>query len=177
MADIANSINNTNLASSADNSNGFHAFDATISNNADASNGPNNTDGAGNVANQQSRERRAAFTLAITECVLGVVEWGVGVGRRDRRVKRVGAKAIRKGVGSAHTIMKREDIAEGMIERQLHRVVKLVVLLQEQGVWRSAWDKIKHCLFRFWVLWVLLWMLVVLVVLRWFVWVERVAQE
>lgn len=174
MADIANSINNTNLASSADNSNGFHAFDATISNNADASNGPNNTDGAGNVANQQSRERLITIALGVIECLLGVVECGVGVGRGDKRAKKAGTKAIQKGAESVSTVMKREDIAEVMTEKQLYRVVKLVFLLQEQRVWRSAWDNIKHYSFRFWVLCVLP---CVLVVLRWLGWVEHVAQE
>ena len=174
MEHIADSTNNTNFASSAHNSEGSTTFTSTILSNATAFNDPNAADDAGNIANQQPRERRAAITLAFVECLLGVVECGVGVRGGNERAKRVGAKAIQNGAESARTVLKREDIAEGMIEEQLNRVVKLVLLLFEQRFWQSTWNNIKHYTLLFWILYV---RPCVLVILGWFGRGQRVAQE
>ncbi len=162
MADNANQINGTEPTNTF--VNGSHTPNTNIYNIPNALNGLNTST---NNATDKSVDR-ISFALAITELALGAVElvWG-----GDENAEKVATQAIHDGASS---IIKSEGRVEGRIERQVQRVWALVVLLHEQGLWQSAWHRIRHYLVRFWVLFI---RPCFLYVLGWLGFDRRVARE
>jgi hypothetical protein len=161
MADNANQINRT-----VNSANGSHTPNTNTSNTL---NGLNTN--ANNAADNQLPNHYIPHALAITEFVLGAVEYAWG---GDDSAKRVGEKAMHDGAESFGAITRHGGRIEGMIEGQVQRVWFLLVLLREQGLLQLIWDYIRYFAFRIWVLIVRPW---ALYVLRWLGLGRRVARE